>query len=219
VAEGVLFSVLRGVAPALTVGLIESTEEGFFEDGATFMWSYQLPWKPSAKRGNYSIGGEISSVHATSLTQSPWALLPAADVPLAEEERAWTINVTAEQYLVMNPEDASRGIGAFGMLAVSDGNPSFLGLQFLAGLSGSSFLRGRSMDTFGAAYFYQGISHDLRDTLQPVLRLRDEQGFELFYAFAAAGWSRVTADLQLVDPFAAGSETRAFFALRWKVTF
>ena len=40
--EGVIFSVLKGAHPALTLGLIESTEDGFFENGATFMWNAGL---------------------------------------------------------------------------------------------------------------------------------------------------------------------------------
>jgi hypothetical protein len=41
----------------------------------------------------------------------------------------------------------------------------------------------------------------------------------VFYSWAPVGWSRVTAGLQLIDPFLTRSETRAFFALRWKVMF
>jgi hypothetical protein len=54
-----------------------------------------------------------------------------------------------------------------------------------------------------------------QDTLDPLIRTRDE----LFYSWAPVGWSRVTADLQIVDPFLVRSETRAFFAIRWKVIF
>jgi hypothetical protein len=49
--------------------------------------------------------------------------------------------------------------------------------------------------------------------------MRNEQGVELYYAWAPVGWSRVTADLQVIDPFLLRSETRIFFAVRWKVVF
>jgi hypothetical protein len=45
------------------------------------------------------------------------------------------------------------------------------------------------------------VSGDLEDTLDPFLRTRDEHGLELFYSWAPVGWSRVSADFQLVDPF------------------
>jgi hypothetical protein len=31
------------------------------------------------------------------------------------------------------------------------------------------------------------------------------------------GWSRVTADIQVIDPFVVRSETRLFAAVRWKL--
>ncbi len=71
-AEGVLFTVLKGEHPALTVGLIESTQGGFFENGATFMWNAALPVRLSKTLpGGISVGGEISSFEGTSLDQSP----------------------------------------------------------------------------------------------------------------------------------------------------
>ena len=39
VTDGALFSVLRGATPALSVGIIESTDESFFDNGVTFLCS------------------------------------------------------------------------------------------------------------------------------------------------------------------------------------
>ena len=219
VAEGALFSVLRGATPALTVGVIESTEEGFFENGATLLWSVSPPLKLSEKPGGISIGGEFSSFEGTSLDQSPWAFLPESPIPLTLEEGTWTFNVTVDQFLRMHPADPTKGWGLFGMFAVSDGNPSFLELQAFAGLGGAAPFERRSRDSWGVGYFVNDVSDDLEDTLDPLVPTRDEQGLELFYGWAPVGWSRVTADFQLIDPFLVRSETRAFFAIRWKVIF
>jgi porin len=216
VAEGVIATFLRNLEPAVTLGLIESTEDGFFDNGATFMWDVRLPIKPFSLPGQYTVGGELSSITATSLDQSPWALLPPLNVPLEEVDGAWTLNFTAHQYLAQDPA-TKQGWGAFGMLAVTDGDPNFIETFAHAGVAGNVPLRGREKDTFGLGYYYAGVSGDLKDTLSPILRLRKEQGFELFYSFAPTGWSKLSADLQLVDPFLLGSETRAFFSIRWKV--
>jgi hypothetical protein len=69
------------------------------------------------------------------------------------------------------------------------------------------------------AYFVNGVSDDLKDTLDPLIRTRDERGVELYYSWAPVGWSRLTADLQVIDPFLVRAETRTFFALRWQVIF
>jgi porin len=218
--EGVLFSVLKGTVPALTLGLIESTEEGFFENGATFLWSAGLPVRfSSTLPGGVLIGGEFSSFEGTSLDQNPWVFLPSLDIEPAIESGTWTFNVTVDQYLWMHPNDPRRGLGVFGMFAVSDGNPSFLRRQAFVGLGGASPFEGRSADSWGAAFFYNDVSDDLENTVERLLPIRNELGAELFYSWAPVGWSRVTADLQLVDPFLLRSETRVFFALRWKVIF
>lgn len=216
VAEGVIGTFLRGAEPFVTIGLIESTDEGFFDNGATVMWDVRLPIHPLELPGQYSVGGEFSSITATSLDQSKYALLPPFDIPLAEEEGAWTLNLTAHQYLAYD-EAAKRGWGAFGMFGVTDGNPNFVDVFAHAGLAGNVPIRGRESDTFGLGYYYSNLSDDLQNTLEPLIRIRKEQGFEMFYSFAPTGWSKLTADLQIVDPFLLGSETRLFFSVRWKV--
>ena len=68
----------------MTVGLIESTEGGFFENGATFMWNAALPVKLSKTLpGGISVGGEIGSFEGTSLDRSSWEFVPPFDVPRA----------------------------------------------------------------------------------------------------------------------------------------
>ena len=70
--EGVMFSVLKGAAPMVTVGLIESTEHGFFENGATFMWNVALPVKLSKTLpGGISVGGEVGSSRAPRSISRP----------------------------------------------------------------------------------------------------------------------------------------------------
>ncbi len=218
--EGVLFSVLHGAHPMVTLGLIESTGDGFFENGATFMWNAALPVKLSKTLpGGVSVGGEIGSFEGTSLDQSPWVFVPALGIPLETVQGAWTFNVSVDQYVWMHPNDPTKGMGVFGMFGVSDGNPSILRTQMFVGFGGAAPFEGRSADSFGAAFFYNDISNDLADTIKPILPTRNEQGVELYYAWAPVGWSRVTADLQVIDPFQLRAETRLFFGVRWKVMF
>src|SRR5262245_16065084 len=63
------------------------------------------------------------------------------------------------------------------------------------------------------------VSNDLERTVENLLDISNEYGAEFFYSWAPVGWSRLTADLQVVDSFLRRSGTRTFFALRWKVSF
>jgi porin len=219
VVEGVSFTILRGGEVAATAGLIESTDEGFFANGATVLWSVAVPLKPSRMPGHYSVGGAFSSVVASSLDQSPWAFLPPLNIFKAKEQGAWTVNFTFDQALFEDATTPSKNWGLFGLFGVSDSNPSPFQPFLYFGAGGNVLIVHRTNDTFGIGYFYGGLSNDLIQTVQPFLRLRDEQGAELYYNLALTGWTSVTADLQFVDPFAVGSKTRTFFSVRWKIAF
>lgn len=218
VAEGVIFAVLRGSEVAATAGLIESTDAGFFKNGATVLWEVALPVKLFTKPGHYSVGGEFSSTVATALDQNPWILLPPLNNPVLTKQGAWTLNVTFDQAIAEDPNDPKSNFGVFGMLGVSDGDPSLIQPFFILGVGGNSLLRGRPYDTFGIAYSFNGVSADFKTAVEPI-RLRNEQGGELYYNFALARWSKITADLQFIDPFAVGSRTRTFFSVRWQLIF
>ena len=119
----------------------------------------------------------------------------------------------------MHPNNPTKGMGVFGMFAVSDSNPSLLRTQMFVGFGGAAPFEGRSADSFGAAFYYNDISNDSQDTLEPILRFATSKASSSTTAWAPVGWSRITADLQVIGPYQLRSETRIFFAVRWKVMF
>jgi porin len=220
VAEGVFFSTLKDGDPRFTVGLYESTRDGFFKNGATVFGALNMPLKIWEAPGHYTVTGTFSSVEATSLDQSDYVLVPTPVVTpvLATKSNAWTIDVKFDQYLLWDPA-TKTGFGVFGMFGASDANPSVVDIFGHVGIGGTSPIPGRTNDSFGAGYYFNGISNTLIDTLAPAVRLRDENGFEGYYNVAVTGWSKVQGDVQFVDPFAVGSKTRWFFSIRWKLNF
>lgn len=218
VAEGVFFTTLKNAEPFVTVGLLESTEKGFFKNGATFYASVAVPYKFFDTPSHYVFNATVSSTTLTSLEQSPYVFIPPLNAPLATESNAWTFDFTFDQYLVWDPT-TKTGFGLFGMIGASDSNPSPVDIFGHVGVGGNSPIPNRSQDNFGVGYYFNGISNTLEETLSPILRTRDENGFEGFYNFAVTGWSKVSAHVQFIDPFAVGSKTRGFFSIRWKLTF
>ena len=123
-----------------------------------------------------------------------------------------------DQYIWWD-EDKKEGWGVFGSIGWSDANPSPVDLFVHLGLGGTGMIPKRPQDTWGAGYYVRRREqHDAR-VARSVCPPRNESGGEFYYNVAIAGWSRVTADFQFIDPFAVGSKTRMPFAIRWKVIF
>lgn len=220
IAEGVFIATLKNGGPFITGGLYESTRDGFFQNGATLYGSVTLPMPFWDAPGHYSVTGTYSSIVANSLDQTIYTDFPEPPVaPVLETKKnAYTIDVRADQYLWWDPQ-TKTGFGLFGMFGVSDANPSVIDIFGHLGIGGTSPIPHRLSDNFGAGYYFAGVSNTLRDTLDPLIRIRDENGFEGFYNLAVTNWSKVSADVQFIDPFAVGSKTRTFFSIRWKIIF
>jgi len=218
VAEGVFFKTSRKSERFVTLGLFESTDESFFKNGATFLASVSVPHQLFATPGHIAGTLMASSIDATSLDNSPYVLLPSSGKTPELKSNAFTFDLTFDQYLWWDPAE-KKGFGLFGMFGFSEANPSPLDAFGHLGVGGNSPIPGRSDDTFGAGYFFTGVSNALKFSFDPLLRLRNEQGFEGYYNVAVTNWSKVTADFQFIDPFAIGSKTRGFFSVRWKLVF
>jgi hypothetical protein len=58
----------------------------------------------------------------------------------------------------------------------------------------------QSENQIGVGMFYYGYSNELKQQLDPVMKLGDEYGAEAFYNFAVTKWFRLTADVQVISP-------------------
>jgi porin len=85
-------------------------------------------------------------------------------------------------------------------------------------VGGTGLIPGRSQDNWGVGYYYAALSPYLKDSLAPKVRIRDEQGWEIFYNFALTPWFTLGADLQIIGPSLA-NDTAVFFGLRNVIRF
>jgi porin len=119
--------------------------------------------------------------------------------PQEKGGRYW-LGYSFEQTLWQSSADRTKAWGLFGQASTSDGNPSSIKWSVLGGLGGTSPLPGRPNDTFGVGIFYYGYSSELKQALDPLVKLGDEYGGELFYNLAITKWFRVSADVQVIAP-------------------
>jgi porin len=118
---------------------------------------------------------------------------------LQAEKGSWNIYYNFDQYLYEPKKGVDRGVGLFGRLGVSDGNPNFMKFFGSFGVGGKGMFESRPHDQFGLGYYYININNpSLQGPLQIRDFLRDEYGFEAYYNFAITPWALLTPDIQVV---------------------
>ncbi len=133
------------------------------------------------------------------------------------EKGSWNIYYNFDQYLYEPKKGVDRGVGVFGRLGVSDGNPNFMKFFGSFGVGGKGMFESRPNDQFGWGFYYINIDNPrlgidiprLPGLSRNVEFLRDEYGFEAYYNFAITPWALLTPDIQVIrgaqkDKFSVG---------------
>jgi porin len=125
-----------------------------------------------------------------------------------------------QQYLVQSENNPEIGWGLFALATLSDGNPNPIRWSVLAGLAGNNLFEGRENDRWGVGFFHYGMSRLLLSGLaaDKVYR-RSEGGVEGFYNLAITPWLRLSADLQVIDPWNLTKSRATYAALRLQTKF
>ena len=118
---------------------------------------------------------------------------------LSGKKGSWNIYYNFDQYLYEPKKGVDQGVGLFGRLGVSDGDPNFMKFFGSFGVGGKGVFDSRPGDQFGLGYYFINIkSPTLQGPLQTRTFLRDEYGFEAYYNFAITPWLQLTPDIQVV---------------------
>ena len=147
--------------------------------------------------GHQLLGTTFSNKKFTSIDQRLASIIETR--ALSGKKGSWNIYYNFDQYLYEPKKGADRGIGIFGRLGVSDGNPNFMKFFSSFGVGGKGMFESRPLDQFGLGYYFININNP---TIQALLQtrefLRDEYGFEAYYNFALTPWALLTPDIQVV---------------------
>lgn len=185
-----------------------------FEKGVTTSLSVTFPVTIGGKRGYQNFRGAYSTLDGTDFRDIPDLILPGGDGEVGTIDGYWFASYSFQQYLVEDSSNPKRGWGLFGQVAISDGNPNPFGWSGFIGLGGTGLFAERPDDDLGIAYFHQGFSEDLKQSLDEVnVELKDESGIEAYYNMAVTPWLNLTADGQVIWP-GDGDETAYFLGLR-----
>jgi porin len=116
-----------------------------------------------------------------------------------------------------SPVRPGKGIGFYGRVGASGGNPNPIQWSLACGITGEGMWTSRPWDGFGIGICHYEWSNGLSTALlSPV---GPETGLEAYYNFAVTSWFVVTTDLQVIDPATEGSPVFTVFGLRALVRF
>jgi porin len=147
--------------------------------------------------GHQLLGTTFSNKKFTSIDQRLASIIETR--ALSGKKGSWNIYYNFDQYLYEPKKGADRGVGVFGRLGVSDGNPNFMKFFSSFGVGGKGMFESRPLDQFGLGYYFININNPtIQGLLQTRSFLRDEYGFEAFYNFAITPWAMLTPDIQVV---------------------
>lgn len=224
-AAGVGAAFLRDGEPAFVMTVFDPEERAtigmqrLFERGVVLVPDFTFRLEPFGRPGLYNLGGTYSNARYRSVDPSAYLILPDIGVVGGEESGSWSLYANFFQALWVDPCNSERRWGVFGQFGLSDGNPNPIRFVANAGVSGRTVSPRRPLDTFGAGFFYLGLSNDFKALAAPILPQRDEYGVELFYNLAVTSWCRLTADLQAARPSTQALDTAVIPGVRLEVIF
>jgi porin len=197
----------------------ENSFDDRFADGITIRGSVDFPVTFRDLTGRQGFVALYSTESGNDLSDIGDSGLPPFPGSIDTKNSRYYFAYSFDQLLYQASDNPKEGFGLFGQVSVSDGNPSRLYFSALVGIGGTGMLiPGRSQDNWGIGYYYDGPSRELQDALEPVLKVRDEQGIEVFYNFALTPWFTVGADLQVINP-SLGEDTVVIPGLRTVIRF
>lgn len=189
-----------------------------FNDGVTFRGNVEFPVTIAGRGGHQGFVATYSTKNGKDLDTLDELLLPKEIRFVGTKNDRYYFGYTFNQYLYQSKKNPEEGVGLFGQFGISDGNPNPLYWSTFIGVGGTGLIPGRSLDNWGFGYYYDDLSNDLQDSFDPLLKIRNEQGWEIFYNFAVTPWLSLGADLQIIDPSLA-AQTAVFGGLRTVLRF
>ncbi|UCC29389.1 MAG: carbohydrate porin, partial [Phycisphaerales bacterium] len=198
-----------------------------FDGGTSLATEARFNLEPFGKPGHQLFGFTWSDKDFVSLEQDPRAGIDIPDRPildlltldlsLGRESSSWSFYYNFDQYLYVEPEDPTQGVGIFGRFGISDGEANPIETFYSLGVGGTGIIPERDRDTFGLGYYFVDYGGELPDRLG----VRSSQGVELFYNIEVAPWLHITPDLQvMINP--GGFEDRdvaIVYGLRAQMSF
>ncbi len=186
-----------------------------FAKGRAWGAALTVPTEIFGLRGYQTVRGAYSDAYGIDLDSiQP---LPSR---VSLKQGYWFTSYAVQQNLVQSDANPAVGWGLFALATMSDGNPNPVRWSALAGFAGNNLMDGRENDRWGFGVFQYGFSEPLLYGLAALgFDRRDESGLEAFYNFAITPWLRLSADLQVIEPWNPAKSQASYAGLRLQTKF
>jgi len=204
------FFVMESQNSPTTIGLD-------FPNGVTFLGLARYNSHFANLRGTHTILGAYANGEYNSLDTGGWVFTPGQGIAPSQERGTWMVSYIGEQRFWQSRDNENRYAKLMGRVGYSREETSPFGLT--ASISAEAFgpWEARPLDRMGVGYFYNGVSGELKDLLEPINPQQDIHGGEIYYNMALTPWLHVTGDLQVILPSSKTNETAVVLGLRAKV--
>ena len=192
-----------------------------FEKGLAVGGSATLKTEIAGLRGFHTLRAAYSNARGVDLEDIADLPRPSAvGRPTGTRKGYWFASYAIQHNLFQSEKDPEAGWGLFTLATLSDGNPSPVRWSILAGLAGNNLLAGREKDRWGVGFFHYGLTEPLLAGLAALnVQRRSEGGVEGFYNLAITPWLRLSADLQVIDPWNSSKSRATYAAVRLQTKF
>jgi porin len=190
-------AILHFMVVSTTGGASTSGFDDLDGNDLTFMAEGRVRTDFFGLTGHQLFGAAFSNKKFSSIDQN--ARFIFENGAFGEKKGSWNIHYNFDQYFYEPKKGSGEGIGVFGRIGVSDGNPNFMHLFYSLGIGGKGVIPNRERDQYGFGFYYLDVNNpELQGVFRGTKLLRDEYGFEMFYNFAITPWLQLTPDIQIV---------------------
>lgn len=187
--------------------------ENLFASGVNVSLSAQWNGRLWNRSANLGVAYILSTTQSVSLQETY--------VPSALRQRGLispsnlTFNVGHQ--LLPSAVLPGKGIGVYGRIGFTGGDPNPIASSLALGLSGEAMWRSRPFDGFGVGVYAYNWSSGLQAALQTPIQ--QEVGMELYYNVALTPWLIISPNLQVIQPATTGVPLLTVLGVRSRLRF